>query len=170
MSEILRGSVYIIKTVLLAGFITVLIHYFVVQPYVVSDNNLTPLYNKGEVILISRIAYFNSLFHRNDIVVYREQKDLSTKKISRILALPGEIIAVNDGILSVVGDERITKDIPLFDSVSASLNKIGRLDSQEFFILGNQGLNSEEGLLDIKNIIGKPIFRIWPLNKFGRLH
>ncbi len=160
---------YIFKAVLFAGVFAVFIHFFLVQPFIVPDNNLTPLYNKGEVILVSRLSYFKGLHYRNEVIVYRDPRFLSVKHISRIRALPGEAISVNDGILTILGDQKVIKEVSLFGDVSLSLNKIGRLDAHEFFVLDNKGIDSKESLVDIKNIIGKPIFRIWPINKIKYL-
>lgn len=160
---------YIFKAILFAGIFAIFIHYFLVQPYVVPDNSLTPEYNRGEVVLVNRLPYFLGSYDRNEVIVYHDSESLSVKHLSRIRALPGEVISINDGILTIVGDQKLIKEVPLFGDVSLTLNKIGRLDAHEFFVLDNKGVDSEEGFVDIKDIVGRPILKIWPISKIKYL-
>jgi signal peptidase I len=152
----------IVKTLLFAGIIVMPIHYFLVQVYIVDDTSLTPLYNKGDVLLVNRLPYYFATMNRGDVIVYRDSSNNSVKHISRIIALPGEEVTVSDGILTVIGTKKLTYELPLFGTAVASLNSIGKLDEHEYFVMGKQNTNSATGMLDIRFVVGKPWMKIWP--------
>lgn len=161
---LLKRLVVFTKILVLGAIIVVPIHYFLLQPYVVRDNAMSPFFKKGDIILVSRIPYFTDDFRRGDIIVFRGSNNRSIKHIRRIIGLPGERISINDGILSIKNnDEKIVKELPLFGSVLSSLYDIGGLDAHEYYILGDSSFERPIGILDMRFIIGTPIIKIWPI-------
>jgi signal peptidase I len=153
----------VLKILLLGLIIVVPIHYFLVQPFIVPDDVMSPKYRKGDILLIDRISYFRNLFSRDDIVLVRNDKEPGNKFLRRLIGMPNERVIINDGILTIRGDGKLMKELPLFGSVFSSLKDIGDLDAHEYFIIGDTSLENGSGMIDERNIVGKPLYKLWPL-------
>ena len=72
--------------------VVVLIRSFLITPIMVRGESMQPTYNGGEVMLLSKIS---KKYERFDVVVVDIEKE---RIIKRIIALPGETIACENGI------------------------------------------------------------------------
>jgi len=151
----------VLKIALFAAIITIPIHAFLVQPFVVPDNALSPEYKKGDVILVNRLAWLGSPFGREEVVVFRNRSTRGDRHIRRIRGLPLERVTVNDGILAIQGEAEAVFELPLFGSVVSSLADKGRLDENEYFIVSDNGITEVDGIVDERFILGKPLLKIW---------
>ncbi len=152
-----------LKIIAFATFFALLIHIFVLLPYQVTDDGMLPEYRKGDVIIVNRLPSYKGIYNRSDIVIFRDTKDYSRALIRRVAALPGERIAINDGVLKINGSEQITKELPIFSNVSRSTSDVGNLDAHEYYVLGDSDYENGVGLVDIRFILGTPLIKIWPL-------
>lgn len=157
----------IVKIILFAVAFAIPIHYFLIQPYRVPDDSFSPVLQKGDIVLISRLFRASS-FTREDLVVYR----VADKRVGKIIGLPHERVRINDGILSIktVPEDAIIKEMPLFGDVSKSIQEIGAIDEHEYFVINESRLYESPGLVDVRSIIGKPKFRIFPFNRITKLY
>ncbi len=159
-----------VKILSFAVFFALLVHYFLLQPFIVSDNALAPQYAKGDLLLISRLPYFLGNFHRFDVVIDRNPAKVSEHRLRKIIGMPGERVSINDGILAVYGaDGFLTEELPIFGNVALSMQNLGRIDDHEFYTISYDGFENSTGLLDIQFIIGKPLLRIYPLSRINIL-
>lgn len=151
-----------LKIFTLALFVSVVVRYLAVQPFVVADNAMAPEYRKGDVLLVNRFAEFS----RNTIIVFKDPHTLA-RSLRRIIALPEERIAVNDGIVSITntdGDMTI-KELPLFGTVILTLPGVGKIDAHEVFVMPDHAAQEFYGLIDQRHIIGVPFVRIYPFSR-----
>lgn len=159
---------------LLQTFLTALVVFLVANAltgrYVVQSFSMEPTLHEGQYLLVSRVAY---LFHppqRGDIVVLRPPRHLSTVPyVKRIVGLPGEHIQVHDGRVWVDG---VVLNEPYVSGPALYEIDI-TLGAQEYLVLGDNRNNSNDshvwGVLPEDHIVGKAIFRYWPLSKLGML-
>ena len=109
---------------------------------------------------------------REDIVVINdnlEHKDL----IKRVIGLPKEEIDIKDGSVYIDGKllEESYIEVPTYEN---DFSKAIAPDNK-YFVLGDNRVESRDsrsdslGFVDRKNIIGKAVFRLWPLNKAGTI-
>lgn len=96
-------------------------------------------------------------------MLIRNDKEPGNKFLRRLIGLHNERVIINDGILTVRGESGIVKELPLFGHVFSSLKDIGNLDAHEYFVIGDTNLENGSGMIDERNIIGKPLYKIWPL-------
>ncbi len=151
-----------IKIFIFAIFISTVVRYMVIQPYIVSDDAMAPIFRSGDVLLINRLADFR----RDSTIVFRDDKT-QKRSLRRIIALPEERISVNDGIVSVTNKDgdSVIKELPLFGTVMLTLPGVGKIDAQEVFVMPDRATQEFYGLVDVRHIIGVPIMRIYPLSR-----
>ncbi|MEK7649349.1 MAG: signal peptidase I [Patescibacteria group bacterium] len=153
--------ILLFKIILLALVLSVTIRYIAIQPFFVPDNTMAPDFYKGDVVLINRWG----VYERNTVVLIRDL-EAGDHILRRILALPGERIRVNDGIISIVQEEGImATELPIFGTTILTLPGVGKIDSHEFFFMPDQVIKDGSGLVDVRHIIGTPMIRIYPFSR-----
>lgn len=145
----------------LAGFIIT----FVVQSFLVQGHSMEPTLHNTERLFVNKFIYRFTEPQRGDIVVFRYPADESRKFIKRVIGLPGDVVAIEDGIVYVNGealDEPYIAEKP-YRGFPASVVPEGR-----YFVLGDNRNNSEDsrypdvGFVPRKNIVGKAFVVWWP--------
>lgn len=151
----------------------ILIRTFIVTPVIVSGDSMKPNLHNGDLLLERKINYNSTNIKRFDIVVIKEGKE---EIIKRIIGLPGEYISyknnklyVNDKVLEENFDFRKTNDFNLEEICSCNSIPEGK-----YLVLGDNRPISKDsrmiGLIDEKDILGKAVYRIWPISKFGNIY
>ena len=151
----------------------ILIRTFIVTPVIVSGDSMKPNLHNGDLLLERKIDYNSTNIKRFDIVVIKEGKE---EIIKRIIRLPGEHISyknnklyVNDKVLEENFDFRKTNDFNLEEICSCNSIPKGK-----YLVLGDNRPISKDsrmiGLIDEKDILGKAVYRIWPISKFGNIY
>ena len=151
----------------------ILIRTFIVTPVIVSGDSMKPNLHNGDLLLERKIGYNSTNIKRFDIVVIKEDKE---EIIKRIIGLPGEHISyknnklyVNDKVLEENFDFRKTNDFNLEEICSCN-----NIPEGKYLVLGDNRPISKDsrmiGLIDEKDILGKAVYRIWPISKFGNIY
>src|SRR5574344_1745261 len=144
--------------------VVVLIRSFIITPVTVDGPSMeTTLYSK-DVMLLNKINKNN--INRYDIIVFKYNNE---RLIKRVIALPGETIKCESGIIYINGEEKSNdygygKD---FDCRETTLN------SNEYFVMGDTRVNSLDsryfGPISSSQILGHTNFILYPFNRFGSL-
>ena len=131
----------------------------------------------GEVLFLSKISYRLDDIKRFDIVVVEDiDNDLIIK---RVIGIPGDSIEYKEGIL-YINDKEVTEEYTDFimedfdvDSICdlTDLECNGIIPDNYYLVLGdNRKVSADsrvKGLIKEEQILGKAIFRIWPLTKIS---
>jgi len=124
--------------------------------------SMNPTLQDGEYILINKLAYQLGEPMRGDIVVFVFPVNPEEDLIKRIIGLPGDIISVQDGVLSINGvvmDEPYINAPPAYDGT-------WHVTEGELFVLGDNRNDSRDshqwGLLPVENVIGRAVLIYWP--------
>jgi signal peptidase I len=160
----------ILKIVLLALVIVIPIRYFLFQPFLVKGQSMEPNFHDNDYLIIDEISYRFREPKRGEVIVFKYPQNTSQRFIKRIIGLPGETVEIKDGEVIVLGDN-ITQVLDESNYLSISLKTAGNLTvtltEDEYFVLGdNRRVSSDSrswGLLPGKDIIGRVIFRAWPI-------
>ena len=155
----------------------VIVRMFIATPVIVSGDSMVPNLYNGDLLLVRKIGYNSKNINREDIVVLKViDKDGEEEIIKRIIGLPGEHISyknnklyVNDKIVHENYLFRDTNDFNLEEICTCSIIPEGK-----YLVLGDNRPISKDstefGLIDEEDIVGKAIFRIWPLTKIGNIY
>jgi signal peptidase I len=116
-------------------------------------------------------------FERNEVVVFNpppafqdivDSRARNEALIKRIVAVAGDTVAVEDGVLYVNGKPQAEP----FENEKPNYAMPARTVPPDcVFVLGdnrNQSLDGHVwGFLPVKNIIGRAVFKYWPPSAFG---
>ena len=155
--------------------VVILIRTYIVTPVVVRGDSMYSTLEDGEVLFLSKINYRIEDIERFDIVVVKDiDNDLIIK---RVIGLPGDSVEYKDGTL-YINDLRIEEDYTDYEMEDFNVDSIceiteitcnGVIPKDMYLVLGdNRKVSADsrvKGLINREQILGKTIFRIWPLNK-----
>ena len=158
------------KIFIVALIIVVPIRYFLFQPFIVSGDSMVPTFHSGDYLIINEITYRFSDPQRGDVIVFKYPKDTAIKFIKRVVGLPGEIVEIKNGQVTIYyadGKSQILEESYLPDQKETYGDMKVVLSDSEYFVLGdNRPYSSDSrtwGPLPKDNIIGKVFIRIFPL-------
>lgn len=112
---------------------------------------------------------------RGDIVVINRYTE--EPLVKRIIAIGGDTIDIDPETLLVSVNGEVL-DEPYLDCPTPLYDFAGPLTIEEgyVFVMGDNRVNSHDsrsfdiGLINVKDIMGKAVFRIWPLSSVGGLY
>lgn len=159
------------KIVIISLLIIIPIRYFIVQPFFVRGDSMTPGFNDGEYLIIDELSYRFSDPKRGDVIVFRFPKNPSQFFIKRIIGVPDEKIVIKDDKVIIVNQDNPTgfelNEQYLTEPTLGSLEV--KLDDNDYFVLGDNRDSSSDsrrwGPLPEHLIIGKVWLRAWPINR-----
>lgn len=180
-----------IFVVLAAIGIAIILTLFVFQSYQVDGPSMQPSLHNGDRLIIwkvprtiARISGEAYIPNRGDIIVFSEpaitESDGSPKQlIKRVLALPGERVVVQDGIVTVYntdypGGFQPDTTLPYGEGVNLTVDVDQNIDmtipEDEVYAMGDNRFNSMDsrifGPVSADDIIGKLILRMYPFSDF----
>ena len=124
--------------------------------------SMNPTLQDGEYILVNKLAYKTGKPIRGDIVVFMFPMNPQEDLIKRVIGLPGESVAVHNGIVSIDGtplNEPYINAEPFYDGE-------WQIPAGQLFVLGDNRNDSRDshqwGLLPIENVIGRAVLIYWP--------
>lgn len=158
----------LVETLIMAGIMAALIMTFVARAYTVNGESMLPTLHHGERLLVDKISYRFIEPARGDIVVFRYPANPKEQFIKRIIGVPGDVVSIRSGTVYVNG-------VALEEDYISAPPRIGfreqRVPEGTYFVLGDNRNNSEDsrfsrvGFLPRELIIGRAIWRYWPLSK-----
>lgn len=124
--------------------------------------SMRPTLQDGEYILVNKLAYKLGTPQRGDIVVFIFPVNPEEDLIKRVIGLPGDVISVQDGVLSING----TPMNEPYINAPPAYNGTWKVEQGDLFVLGDNRNDSRDshqwGLLPIKNVIGRAVLIYWP--------
>lgn len=190
--------------VLIAFVLALLLKTFVVQAFYIPSASMEPTLQIGDRVLVNKLAYTFREPRRGEIVVFAEEPDpalaapddgaverflqglgsglgLSSPDerdfIKRIIGLPGDVVAMRDGVVHVNGQ-------PLPEALAGSGGYLAAVDRNDFgpvtvrdghyFVMGDNRPNSSDSRFSLGQvrrdaIVGRAFLRLWPLTAAGTL-
>lgn len=158
MKKIVRE---ILLTVLLALVVFLAIRS-VVHNFEVKGISMEPNLHNGQMVIVSKAAYWFADPRRGDIVVFHTPR-LNYGVIHRIVGMPGEKLEIKDGVVYI-------NDQPL-DEPYVQVNHANRapeiIPAGHYFIIGDNRPRASADIVARKDIIGKAWFCYWPPSDWG---
>lgn len=164
----------------LTSFVVILVLYILIASVeVVYGASMEPNFHSGERILVDKVTKRIKGFQRGEVVVFYPPGDDSKHYIKRIIGIPGDIIKIVDCkvLISRDGEKFELDETYLPEDVctaGSSLIKEGRslrIEDGQYLLLGDNRSASLDsrvlGLVEEKKIIGRVVFRFWPISVIG---
>ncbi len=162
--SVLRSTVYTLITVAALAILVATLWLPVLQIY---GTSMTPTLTDGEIIFSVK----TSSFEPGDIAAFYYNNKILVK---RIICGPGDWINIDDDGNVFVND--LPLDEPYLSEKALGDCNISlpyQVPDGRFFVMGDHrstsvdSRNSSVGCVSDEQIVGKILFRIWPLNKIG---
>lgn len=154
-------------------------HAAVAEARFIPSLSMAPTLAVGDRLVIEKVSYQLRTPRRGEIVVFRPPTpavrlnagvDPTIPWIKRVVALPGDRVAIDHGRLYVNGkplSEPYLEESPRYSMREKTVPE-GNL-----FVLGdnrNHSIDSSTwGPLPLRNVLGRASFRFWPPERFGDL-
>ncbi len=162
------------KIVIIAVIIVLPIRYFIFQPFIVKGESMVPNLQSGDYLIVDQISYRIGSPQRGDVIVLKYPLDASQRYIKRIIGLPGETVEIKNGEIIISEN---TKNFILSEKkyLPNLLNTDGNLSTtlldNQYFVLGDNRQFSYDsrmwGILPKKDIVGRAIFRVFPISNMS---
>ena len=160
------------ETVIFAFFTVIFIFTFLLRQANVDGESMLPTLVNNEKLIVHHLFYTPE---RGDIVII-DSKGLGKPIVKRVIAKGGDTIDIDfdTGAVTVNGEvleEDYIKEL-------TKRNEYGHeypltIDEGCFFVMGDNRMNSLDsrsaavGIITEEEIMGKVIFRMWPLDRIG---
>lgn len=169
IKDLIETGVYFLVSLI----IVTIIHMFVGTLVNISGESMTDTFQDKDKVVLEKITYYFSDPKRYDVIVFTPYKDEPKNRyIKRVIGLPGEKIQIKDNKIYING--KIIEDKHMKDTMNNGgiAEEEITLDDDEYFVLGDNRNGSTDSRflpekLTKKRILGKVVFRVWPIKSFG---
>lgn len=172
-----RSQAENIRIVVIALVIALLLRTFVAEPRYIPSDSMLPTLEQGDRLIIEKVSYNFETPQPGDIIVFhpplqlqRQGYDSNQAFIKRVIAQPGETVAVVEGQVYVNGQslqETYIAEPPRYTWGPATV------PPGSLLVMGDNRNNSNDshvwGFLPTDNVIGRAWFRFWPPARLGQM-
>lgn len=166
LARLRRGVILALEVLVLA----ILGAAFFVRFPQVSGLSMEPHIGSGEYVLIDTIAYRIGPIRRGDIVAFRHGTVSPEAYLKRIIALPGERVGIERGVVTIDGKPLSEGYVRYRDGRTVTERTV---PAGAYYVLGDNRANSDDsrdwGFVPASAILGKAGLAVWPPARFGRL-
>lgn len=161
----------LVKFALITAAIVLPIRFYIAQPFIVSGPSMEPTFMNNDYLIVDEISYRFEKPKRGEVIIFnmpQEDKYL----IKRIIGLPGETVILSGNTVTIRNAEHpdgLALDESFVVNTKSETEKIYTLDGTHYFVMGDNRPVSYDsrgwGPLDAKEIVGRPLLRLYPFNK-----
>ncbi len=181
MSKVKTLVIEIVETFLVSFIVIYLIYQFVASMEVVSGSSMEPNFLTGERILVDKISPYFNHYSRGDIVVLIPPSEKTKHYIKRIIGMPGDIFKIYNCKVYItnasgqfeLNEKYLRENTCTPGGVELKEGRSLRLKEGEYIVLGDNREASVDskyfGVVTDKHILGRVIFRFWPVGRIGFL-
>lgn len=157
----------LIMPITLALVISLLIYKFIILMVYIPSSSMVPTLNEGDRLFVTRIYNLENI-KRGDILVFKS-KELNDILIKRVIGLPGDVVTIVDGKVSV-NNEELKEDYVV--NVDHNYGEFKVPEGKYFFLGDNRSLSYDSSkwinpYIDGEDIEAKAQIKIFPFNDFG---
>lgn len=164
-----------VKAIIIALVAAFLIRVFIAEPRYIPSDSMYPTLEIGDRIVVEKVSYYFHSPQPKEIIVFHPPEllqsfgyDAEQAFIKRVIADSQETIAVTEGNVYVNGTK--LKEPYINESPHYQLPPLAVPENQ-LFVLGDNRNNSNDshvwGFLPEHQVIGRAVFRFWPLDRIG---
>ena len=151
------------EQVLLGVLLAIATTLFVMQGFCVSGACMQPHLFTGERVLANKLTYHLSAPRRGEIVIFEYPKDITQIYVKRVIGLPGETVAIQNGLVSING-QLLSEPYKTYEAHGDMAPHF--VPSGQYFVMGDNRDASDDsrywGDLPRTDIVGQTIACYWP--------
>ncbi len=176
----------ILQSLVILSSITIILYLFVITPNQVDGPSMEPNFHTYELLLVNRLAEWigntpigqvlDMNYKRGDVIIF--QKPGYPEFVKRVIAIPGDRVAIRDGYVYINGQKLIEDYLPPGRRTTAAdfIEESGeskQVPADTVFALGDNrpvshdSRYSDIGFVKREWIKGRVIVRFWPLETFS---
>jgi signal peptidase I len=179
MNNVKNTMLEMIETFVVSFVIIIVLYRVIASVEVVSGDSMEPNFHTNERILVDKITPLLDKYKRGDVVVLIPPNDPKVHYIKRVIGLPGETVKIYNCKVYIIkpGVKYLLEEEYLFDNLctaGGTAIKDGRslkIPKNEYLLLGDNRTFSIDsryiGLVRRDEILGRVVFKFWPINEFG---
>jgi signal peptidase I len=161
-----------VRDILISLAVSAFFIVFLYQPVKVEGTSMMPTLEDQERVFINKFVYRLEPIHRGDVVVFRYPRDTSKSYIKRVIAVPGDHVRIEGGLVFVNGHQLSEEYVPqTYEDVRSYSETV--VPPHSYFVLGDhRNLSNDSrdfGPVDESYIYGKAVFGYWPFARLGKL-
>jgi len=174
-NPIIRGIAEWLLAIAVAALLFVVVRSFLFRIAHVTGSSMEPTLSHGDMVVLNRLSYIFTTPRVGDIVAFPFPEDPSEFYIKRIIALPGDVVDLHEGIFFINGQ---AIDDAFSQMPTVSLGDVQfpiTVEDGLFFVLGDNRNGSMDsrfssvGNVPARDMVGRVAVRIYPFNRLGRV-
>jgi signal peptidase I len=165
-----EGFALLVRDLLVSAVASILIITFLYQPVRVEGTSMLPRLEDSDRLFINKFVYRIAAIERGDVVVFHYPRDPEKSYIKRVIALPGDRLRIDRGVLWINGQRQVENYVPEeFRDTRSVAETVIPLDC--YFMMGDhRSISSDSrefGPVERSLIYGKAVFVYWPTKDAG---
>jgi signal peptidase I len=164
------GIGLLMRDLLVSVAAAVLIITFLYQPVRVEGTSMLPRLEDQDRLFINKFVYEFTSIERGDVVVFHYPRDPDKSYIKRVIALPGDRLRIDHGVVWINGKPQMEGYVPKQYQDSDSMDEIV-VPPDSYFMMGDhRNISSDSrtfGPVERSLIYGKAVFVMWPARDAG---
>ena len=161
-----------VRDLLVSAAASVLIITFLYQPVRVEGTSMLPRLEDRDRLFINKFVYHIEAIQRGDIVVFHYPRDPEKSYIKRVIALPGDQIRIDRGVVWLNGKRLREPYVPPRYRDTRSMPEMVVPPDCYFMMGDHRSISSDSrefGPVERSLIYGKAVFVYWPAKDAGVL-
>jgi signal peptidase I len=159
-----------LRDLLVSAVASVLIITFLYQPVRVEGTSMLPRLEDRDRLFINKFVYHISAIERGDVVVFHYPRDPEKSYIKRVIALPGDRLRIEHGVVWLNGRRQPEPYVPQEYRDTRSMAEMVVPDDTYFMMGDHRSISSDSrefGPVERGLIYGKAVFVYWPTRDAG---
>ena len=159
-----------LRDLLVSAVASVLIITFLYQPVRVEGTSMLPRLEDRDRLFINKFVYHISAIERGDVVVFHYPHDPEKSYIKRVIALPGDRLRIDHGVVLLNGRRQIENYVPEEYRDTRSIAEIVVPEGTYYMMGDHRSISSDSrefGPVERSLIYGKAVFIYWPARDAG---
>ena len=152
------------------AYASILIITFLYQPVRVEGTSMLPRLEDSDRLFINKFVYRISAIERGDVVVFHYPRDPEKSYIKRVIALPGDRLRIDRGVVWINGKRQVENYVPEEFRDTRSLAETVIPPGFYFMMGDHRSISSDSrefGAVKRGLIYGKAAFVYWPTQDAG---
>lgn len=165
-SRLLRSTIYVLIIIVAVASVGATLFMPVIE---ITDSSMKPLVEDGDIVLTIK----SNSFKTGDIVAFYYGNKILVK---RVIGVQGDFVNIDkDGIVYVNGEELKEDYVKEFLKGESDIKYPVQVSDNSIFVLSDErnvltdSRSESIGTIKKENIIGKVIFKVWPIKKIKKI-